>query len=84
MIELLTQTQDKLLIDFEKEIMIQTKLTKEQLDTMDMGDIERHMGIVAKDPAKRKSLYKFISIGRRRYNHNFVSNLINNCRVGVD
>ena len=50
------KTADDYAIEMRKTIMNKTGLSQEVLDTMDIGDIERHMGIKATDPAKRKLL----------------------------
>ena len=50
------KTADDLLIEMRKTICDKTGLSQEVLDTMDIGDIERHMGLKATDPAKRKLL----------------------------
>jgi len=52
------KTADDLLIEMRKTIMDKTGLSQEVLDTMDIRDIERHLGLVAHDPSKRKSLYQ--------------------------
>ena len=70
-------TDAKNLIDkLEKDIMDLTGLTKEQLDTMDIGDIERHLGIDATDPAKRKSLYRIISSEEHEYREKLITHLL--------
>ena len=70
-------TDTKNLIDkLEKDIMDLTGLTKEQLDTMDIGDIERQLGIEATDPAKKKSLYKFVSSDEMKYREKYIDYLL--------
>ena len=70
---------EKLLEKIEKDIMDLTGLTKEQLDTMDIGDIERYLGIEATNPAKKKSLYKFVSSDTLEYRRKYIDYLLKDC-----
>lgn len=63
--------------DIEKSIMDRTGLSKEQLDSMDIGDIERHHGIEATDPAKKKSLYKIESSEMIEHRKRIVNKILN-------
>ena len=50
-------------------------ITAERLNAMDIGDVEKLVGITAKDP-RGEGLYEYISPGARRWNRDFVTAIL--------
>lgn len=67
----------ELITQIEDDIMRLTGLTKDQLDTMDSGDIEQYLGIEVIDPSKRKSLYKIVSSEKIEWRKKVIDKLLN-------
>lgn len=53
--------EQNVILRIENDIMSKTGLSRDDLKKMDLGDIEKRLGIVAKNPYNKRSLYRFIS-----------------------